>query len=526
MKIYKSEIKAGLSEKILAQNTIALVSTAVPYTPNQPDVEKVSLILKDSAVAENKDQMDLYYLKSVLVSTGWNKNDDVFSSDELWVARKTPEDKQFNYMHNEEDIIGHITSNEVVDFSGNAISEDLEEAPEQFEIVTGAVIYKSWSSLERRERMDDLIQEIEEGKWFVSMECLFNNFDYAVIAPDGGNKVVARDEGSAFLTKHLRSYGGNGEYEGHKLGRLLRNISFSGKGLVNKPANPRSIILKDELSFSDSKAFEIEEVFINSVRENSNMADEHAVLQNQIAELKQDLAEASEKNAELVNQLSEMDEKAVSEKLEALQVQVQKRDETIASLEATVETHDSEKQELIEKNQTATEQIETIQARLDEIEAEAHKSQRLSALKDAGLTEEEAEAKIEAFSEASDELFAEVVDLLADRKPAATDEDADETVTDESEADSKRGYPGGAGPKKKFKKGGKVEEEKKKEEASEDTDDADASADTEALEEVEEEVEAALADAGETDGVQSARASASEWLRDHVLKSTAGLTEK
>jgi len=514
MKIYESEIKAGLSEKILAQDTIALVSTAVPYTPNQPDVEKVSLVLKDSTVAENKDQMDLYYLKSVLVSTGWNKNDDVFSNSELWIARKTPEDKQFNYMHNEEDIIGHITSNEVVDFSGNAISEDLEEAPEQFEIVTGAVIYKSWSSLERRERMDDLIQEIEEGKWFVSMECLFNNFDYAVVAPDGGNKVVARNEGSAFLTKHLRSYGGNGEYEGHKLGRLLRNISFSGKGLVNKPANPRSIILKDKLSFSDSKAFEIEEVFINSVRENNNMADEHAVLQNQIAELKQDLAEAREKNTELVNQLSEMDGKAVSEKLEALEVQAQKRDETIASLEATVATHDSEKQELTDKNQTATEQIETIQAKLDEIEAEAHKNQRLSALKDAGLTEEEAETRLEAFSEASDELFAEVVDLLADRKPAATDEETNET--DETDAKHKSGY----------NKGGKVEKKKKKEEDSEDTDDADASADTEALEEVEEEVEAALADAGETDGVQSARASASEWLRDHVLKSTAGLTEK
>ena len=61
---------------------------------------------------------------------------------------------------------------------------------------------------------------------------------------------------------------------------------------------------------------------------------------------------------------------------------------------------------------------------------------------------------------------------------------------------------------------------------AEDKDDAEASADTEALEEVEEEVEAALADSGETDEVQSARASASEWLRDHVLKSTAGLTEK
>jgi hypothetical protein len=482
----------------------------------------------DNAVAENKDQLDLYYLKSVLVSTGWNKNDDVFSNDELWVARKTPEDKQFNYMHNEEDIIGHITSNEVVDFNGNPISSELEEAPDQFEIVTGAVIYKSWSSLERRQRMNDLIQEIEEGRWFVSMECLFNNFDYAVVAPDGRNKIVARNENSAFLTKHLRSYGGEGEYEGHKLGRLLRNISFSGKGLVNKPANPRSIILKESASFNDSKAFEIEEVFINSVKETGNMADEHAMLQNQIAELKQDLAEANEKNSQLVSQLSEMDSKAISEKLEELQAEVQNRDETIASLEAAAETHDSQKQELTDKNEAAAEQVEALQAKLDEIEAEAHKNQRLVALKDAGLTDEEAEAKLEAFSEASDELFSEVVSLITDRQPVADEEveaEAEETEaeeTDEAEADSKLGYPGGAGPKKKFKKGGKVN----KEEASEDKDEEEASADTESLEDVEEEAEAALADAGETDEVQSARANASEWLRDHVLKSTAGLSDK
>ena len=76
------------------------------------------------------------------------------------------------------------------------------------------------------------------------MECLFPNFDYALTAPDGSTKVVSRDEASAFLTKHLRSYGGSGEYQNYRVGRLLRNLSFSGKGLVSKPANPRSVILE------------------------------------------------------------------------------------------------------------------------------------------------------------------------------------------------------------------------------------------------------------------------------------------
>ena len=168
MKIYKSEIEAGLSEKVLEKNTIALVSTAVPYTPDQPDIEKAIVSQIEPSII---DRINIINIPDVDNHEKWTfeidqivpKYDVVFSNDEFWVARKTPEDKQFNYMHNEEDIIGHITSNEVVDFSGNAISEDLEKAPEQFEIVTGAVIYKSWSSLERRERVNDLIQEIEEG---------------------------------------------------------------------------------------------------------------------------------------------------------------------------------------------------------------------------------------------------------------------------------------------------------------------------------------------------------------------------
>ena len=76
------------------------------------------------------------------------------------------------------------------------------------------------------------------------MECLFPDFDYALANENGETKIVKRDEESAFLTKHLRSYGGDGKYEDYKVGRLLRNLSFSGKGLVSKPANPRSVILE------------------------------------------------------------------------------------------------------------------------------------------------------------------------------------------------------------------------------------------------------------------------------------------
>ena len=59
--------------------------------------------------------------------------------------------------------------------------------------------------------------EVEEGKWFVSMECLFAGFDYALIDPEGKSKLVQRNEASAFLTKHLRVYGVTGDVLQRKL---------------------------------------------------------------------------------------------------------------------------------------------------------------------------------------------------------------------------------------------------------------------------------------------------------------------
>ena len=174
MKIYNQEIKDGISDLVKTQASIAYCSQAsISNRKDNDDSEIIKLVAGKS----NPDQFDLYYLESVLVSTGWNKNDDVFTNAETWAARSTPEDKQFNFMHNENDIIGHITDSYVIDKTGNKISAEEEEAPKDFDIITEAVLYNSWTDPENRERMSQIIAEIEEGKWFVSMECLFSDFD-------------------------------------------------------------------------------------------------------------------------------------------------------------------------------------------------------------------------------------------------------------------------------------------------------------------------------------------------------------
>ena len=165
MKIYESEIQDGLSDILSKKSSVACCAVAETYTPEEGS--KLKKILADeSAVAQNEDQIDLYYLKSILVSTGWNKNDDVFDPKELWSAKDTPEDKPFNFMHDEKDIIGHITGNTVVDFEGNEVNRDAGEVPDAFNILTASVIYTEWSDEDQRSRMQKIVSEIEDGKWF------------------------------------------------------------------------------------------------------------------------------------------------------------------------------------------------------------------------------------------------------------------------------------------------------------------------------------------------------------------------
>jgi hypothetical protein len=240
--VFKAEREAGLEDLIRANASVALlanISLAEPFAVKES--AKVHML----ATAENRGQIDLHYLKTVMVSSGWNRNDDVFDAVEMWEARHTPEDKPFNFEHNQNDIIGHITGCVAANENLEPISDSTSSAslPDPFHIITTAVLYKIWEDPDRQARMDRLIAEIAHGRWFVSMEALFHGFDYSIKTAKG-HRLVSRNEKTAFLTKHLRAYGGDGIYEDAQIGRVLRKIVFSGKGLVKKPANPDSVILE------------------------------------------------------------------------------------------------------------------------------------------------------------------------------------------------------------------------------------------------------------------------------------------
>jgi len=478
MKIYQQEILDGLSEQIKAQASIAYCAPAMLV--NEKDLDNTWNVSRSNIekikASSNPNQIDLYYLKSVLVSTGWNKNDDVFDPAQTWAAKNTPEDKQFNFMHNENDIIGHITGSYVVDRNGNKIlSEEDDSAPEEFDIITEAVLYNSWTNPENRERMKKIIAEIEEGKWFVSMECLFAGFDYSVIDKEGKSKIVARNDESAFLTKHLKAYGGTGEYEGYRIGRSLRDISFSGKGLVSKPANPRSVILDSSKAFSVT----LDNNNSNVSKGDINMSDNN--LEKQLADLQSELASSKEEK-QTVKAEVETVSKEFAEKVSVLETSLAEKDlalqssaEKIASLEAT----------LAEKEKELSE----VSAAMDEMKKKEKDRMRKEKLVMAGFEDAEAEESINLYDALSDEAFEAVVAAMKKKWGAMKD---------------------------------KMMKEEKKEMASETTV---ASETTEAKEEVTEELfeevkttEATLVDASDVeDELAATRASVAQWLEQNVL---------
>ena len=483
IKIYQKEIDDGVGDLVKSTASVAYCSEA---TVNKGSLEAAKEIISDQdildkVVAENKDQIDLYYLESVLVSCGWNKNDDVFLPEATWAARGTPEDKQFNFMHDENDIIGHITGSYVLTKDGKAVAEDETEMPEDFDIITQAVLYNSWTGAENQERMKKIIAEIEEGKWYVSMECLFAGFDYALIGTEGSAKILARDEESAFLTKHLRAYGGSGEYEGYKVGRALRNISFSGKGLVAKPANPRSIIIK-------SVAFEVDH---NSNFHIGEFTMAENLLEKQLDDVRAELASAKAENEAIRAKIEEAKDNEFASRVEAFESTIEEKDSSIAELEESIKSTQARVAELEDALAKSQEELTVAMKDMEDMNKKEKVEKRKAALTAAGLNEEEIEDSLASFDALEDEAFNTVVALMNKKE-------------DKEKKEKEKATPD--------KPSAATEEEAEQEVEAE----AEAEISPEAFEEVETS-EATLVEAEVEDEMEATRASVANWLENHVL---------
>ena len=421
MEVFVTEKKDGLETKLLNETSIAYAIEAkdfptfevLPFWQNIGQVYRNLYKNKEFNYAiANLNDPDLYRGYSVLVSVGWNKNGDVFLPEEVWAAKDTPSDKQCNNAHSEKEIIGHLTSSVAVDDEYKVVSEMPKG---QFHIVVGFVLYLSFQDENLKKTVADIIEAIPKGEKYVSMEALYSDFSYALRNSKGEESIIARNEESAFLTKHLTAYGGTGKYQDYEVGRVLRNIVFSGKGFVNRPANPKSIIFSSAVPFNGVH----NTVAQIKVKENYRMSAEDTKtieLEKLVSELKAD-------KVSLEAKIKAIDEEAHKKQLKTLEDKLCASEAKVVSLEEVITKAKVTKDELETK-------VNTLTQALDTVKANETKRMRTSALDKLGYKGEDLEKTLAKFATLNDEQFTSVTELL---KPVqAIDTDA-EKVKKEAE---------------------------------------------------------------------------------------------
>lgn len=418
MKIFEQENIDGISELIKSTSSVLYASAIEPS-----DHELKCKTFKALASIEDTD---LYYTQSILVSSSWNKNDDIFDKYEVWNARHSPEHKPTNLEHDEGIIIGHIVSNYPITEDGILIDENTptDNLPDKYHILTGAVIYKSYTRPELQERTQTLIAEIENGTKYVSMECFFKGFDYGLINKNTGEyKVLARDNNTAYLSKYLRAYGGLGEHDNYKIGRVLRNITFSGKGYVDRPANPDSIIFsRDSFKFTDNLPKNEDISKSGVIIPQSNTNSENHIMSNENTEVAS--SETVTNNCAEATQAAETTIAELNAQIEALKVS---NEETLANLksenESLAKMYEDEKKKMEEEKKKMKASVEDLEAKLTEANTtvaaymkKEKKMARKAALIDNGFDSEELESIVDRFESVDDETFAAMTDMLKMKK--------------------------------------------------------------------------------------------------------------
>ena len=159
--IFDAEKEAGLEHLIQSNASIAYHSPILLdglKKEVEPNWKSLPIITKAA-----KEDKDIHHVYSILVTSSWNKNDDVFSKDEVWAARNTPKYKPTNLEHDEKKIVGGIINSWAVDNDFNLIDENIDHnnLPEHYHILVSSVIYKQWQDPAYQERAKELIEQIE-----------------------------------------------------------------------------------------------------------------------------------------------------------------------------------------------------------------------------------------------------------------------------------------------------------------------------------------------------------------------------
>lgn len=421
--IYQQEIDDGLADQF---GSCFSISYDIPVlTAEKNYVGKVKNV--SSIVGKLLEDDFIYEYPAILATAGvWNLNDQVFDKFEVWKAKYSPLNKPSNLNHQPDKVVGHtsrvfaITDEETPkNIPAEIDGKPNMEIPDTYHLLTVDSFYKyfikAYKSLNTEafiEKNKQTYDGIVSGELSVSMECIFSDFDYALMDKNGNQKIVKRDDNTSFLSKKLRKFGGTGEYQGYRVGMLMRDIMFTGKGITDNPANPASVIFsKESLAFASQNYTKFEDILTTEITSayTINVNGEHKMtleqLQAKVTELesalvksKADLEEANKAKVELESTKAEV--ATLKSEIAATTEKLANTEKTAKEAATALEVANKEVKETKEK-------LSTAETDLTKIKAEKVKSDRINAIKEQlSLSKEESEADYLTVASLTDENFA------------------------------------------------------------------------------------------------------------------------
>ena len=422
MRIYQAEKDAGINIQISKAGNSTFVTAQVRVGDIEKYFDGISvadLIKANNTVQTVKEllgqeQPDLALVVAILVSTGWNLNDDIFVPEEVWKARLSPVHKPMNDNHNAHKILGHIVQSRALDKSGNEIElSDNEVPPDSFDLEVAGVLYRAFPALSKR--IDEIIDKAKSGDMYVSMEAWFPDFSYGFIDPDSGEtKLIERTETTAFLTKHLKVYGGTGEYQGYKIGRVLRNIIFGAQGFVDEPANPESVIKVAANKFVNAKLDKLLEGGVEGMNEKDSKGNE--VLDQVSPEDIQEKLESKVKEVAKLNKaIKEFEDKDYDGEIAVLTNKVEKLTVNTTEASEKMDAIEIAKNELQKQLDEAIKRADNSEAELDKIRKNTIAQERLGKLLEVKKVED-AEVTLAELHDMTDETFEIVLKYAGEAK--------------------------------------------------------------------------------------------------------------
>lgn len=369
---------------IFEQEVVASTEAFEGYVSKASLDNLESLIPSSVDLEKNIDLMGVAFNAAVV--NKFNKNGDGIDSATAVAINDFFIHKPTNIEHDREKVVGHIVSSGFSSFEDSSImsKEEVMQSKDPVNISLGAVVYKMANA-----SLADMLEESQEGNSSTvistSWELGFNDFAVAVGSEDLKNCEILHGQEAENVKENLRAFGGSGKLEdGRKCYRLVVGEVFPlGVAFTTKPAadvkgvfiasekkknkNEDLIAKNNKNDIMKNKSSQILKTNVIDHNESLNMETEKII--NSLEALLNEKRRENDFSEEAVASISKLVNDVIIEKSAEWKSQVedaQAQKEELAQSQA----------ELSEKYDSVNEELKAAQEKLKSLEAE--NAQRVS----------------------------------------------------------------------------------------------------------------------------------------------------